>query len=185
MTAVLWIAIAVLSSAVIFLFLALTGATRTVASLKRSLDGNGADDVVRLRSGLAVGSEAPAIQSVSATTSGRRHLMVFADPGCAACETLIPALLTKPNHTPVVLVGRSGTGWPERWRPGPGDVVVFDPDERIANAYSVGFTPHVFVVDEGGSIAAQGPADSVEMVERLLREAAGVQIIHTEVSRGY
>ncbi|MEA2580022.1 MAG: hypothetical protein QOE83_914 [Actinomycetota bacterium] len=185
MTVVLWIVVAMLSSAVIFLLLALSGATRTVASLKRSLDGNRADDVVRLRSGLAVGSEAPAIQSVSATTSSRRHLIVFADPGCAACETLVPSLLTTPNHTPVVLIGRSRTGWPQQWRPGPGDVVVFDPDERIANAYSVGFTPHVFVVDEGGFIGAQGPADSVEMVRRLVREAAGVQIIHTEVSRGY
>jgi hypothetical protein len=185
-TAVLWIAVAVLSSAVIFLLLALSGATRTVASLKRSLDGNGADDVIRLRSGLAVGTEAPVIKSASAVMSGRRHLVVFADPDCSACEMLIPPLLTSAGHIPVLLVGRSENGWPERWLPAAGgDVVVFDPDEHIADAYAVGFTPHVFVVDEGGSISAQGPADSVEMVERLVREGAGIKIIHTEVSRGY
>jgi len=191
-TIMLWIAVVVLSAVVVFLVLALAGATRTVASLRRTLDQNATEDGVRPSTGLPVGSVALPIQGIgprgtpasAAALSGRRHLVVFADPGCAACETLIPLLLAGVDHIPVVLVGRSEAGWPEPWHPTNGDIVVFDPDELIADAYGVGFTPHVFVVDEGGSIAAQGPADSIQMVERLRDQAAAIQIIHTEVSRG-
>ena len=186
----LWIAVVALSAAVVFLVLALAGAARTVASLRRTLDRSDAEAVTDPPAGLPVGSVAPPIEGLglggtpasAATMSGRRHLVVFADPGCAACETLIPSLLAGVDQTPVVLIGRSETGWPAPWSSP--EILVFDPDERIAHAYEVGFTPHVFVVDEGGSIAAQGAADSIEMVQRLLREADSIQIIHTEVSRG-
>jgi hypothetical protein len=192
-TAVLWIAVGVLTAAVVFLLLALNGATRTVSALRRTLDGQ--DDVggvVHPASGLPVGSAAPTIESVAADGAhvmatamrGRRHLVVFADPGCAACQTLVPPLLALSGRVPVALVTRVETALPLGWRAGPDDLVVADPTEGIADAFKVGFTPHVFVVDAGGAIAAQGPADTVEMVEHLLREAEGVRIVDTEVSSG-
>ena len=189
MNTVLWITVVALGVAVVFLVLALAGATRTVASLRRALDRSAPKALTFPSSGLPVGSVAPPIEgpglggtTVSAATmSGRRYLVVFADPGCAACETLIPPLLAGVDHTPVVLVGRSEAGWLDAWH---GPVVVFDPDERIADAYGVGFTPHVFVVDEGGSIAAQGPADSIQMVQGMLRQAADIRIVRAEVSHG-
>ena len=45
------------------------------------------------------------------------------------------------------------------------------------------FSPHVFVVDAGGSITAQGPAGTLAAVQELLRDADGIEIIAGDVNR--
>jgi hypothetical protein len=57
---------------------------------------------------------------------------------------------------------------------------VLDADRAVADAFGSGFTPHVFVVDEGGSVASRGPAGDLPSVRRLLREAEGVRILRAD-----
>jgi hypothetical protein len=193
LTVVLWISVAVLAAAVIFLGLALIGATRTVERLRRDLDDQAGTDLVHHKTGLSVGSPTPPLAGVDASgrptdtsaLSGRRHMVVFAEPGCRACEALVPELLRGEAHMPLALVGHSTVGWPEAWRPSAAEVqIVFDPEETIGDAFAVGFTPWIFVVDEGGSVAAQGSAETIDAVWALMREAATLRIVPTEVSRG-
>jgi hypothetical protein len=195
MTVVLWVVVGVLTAAVIFLALALMGATKTVDRLRRDLDA-GADagaDVVHHEMGLRVGSPAPPVAGVdaqgqasdTADLSGRRHVVVFADPGCGACEVLVPSLLAGEAHVPLAVVAHSSEAWPDTWETGAVEVqIIFDPEDTIGDAYVVGFTPWVFVVDEGGSVAAQGSAETVEAVRALVREADAIRIVPTEVNRG-
>jgi redoxin len=193
MTVVLWVVVGVLTAAVIFLALALMGATKTVDRLRRDLDPGSGADVLHHEMGLRVGSPAPPVAGLdahgqpsdTAGLSGRRHAVVFADPGCGACEALVPSLLAGEAHVPLVVVAHSSEAWPDAWGTGAVEVqVIFDPEDTIGDAYVVGFTPWVFVVDEGGSVAAQGSAETVEAVRALVREADAIRIVPTEVNRG-
>jgi hypothetical protein len=38
-------------------------------------------------------------------------------------------------------------------------------------------SPHLFVIDEGGAIVAQGGAASLADVEALVREGRGIQVL--------
>ena len=47
----------------------------------------------------------------------------------------------------------------------------------LTTAFGVGFTPHVFVLDETSTVTAQAPAASLEEVRELVREAETVRIV--------
>jgi hypothetical protein len=179
---------------VAFLGLALAGLVRTVDGLLRRVAALEASaPVPHPAAGLLMGAPAPAFEAKtargtsfrSATLAGRRHVIVLADPGCESCEHLVPELLSSAatGELPpcVVVVEGSDEG---TWREPPGGegraILVLDPDARVADAFRSGFTPHAFVVDEGGSVAGQGPAGDITAVRRLLREAEGVHIVRPE-----
>lgn len=195
----LWIAVIVVGAGVVFLSFALGGSVRRLDELRREVAALAADTAPMTglmehpAAGLAVGTPAPTLDGAgprgetvaSAATRGRRHLVVFAETGCAACHDLVPALVASAELPPVVVVtGPGDTTWPEAWgsaaQRGGRVQVVRDVAGDVATAYHTGFTPHVFVVDEGGAIAAQGTADSLATVRTLLAEADAIQIVGTE-----
>ena len=203
----LWIAVAVLGLAVVFLALVLAAAVRRmdalrveVATLSERLDpADGTEDgIVHPASGLPVGAAAPVVEGEridgdrwsSAAWAGRRHVVAFADPGCLACEDLVPALLAGAAAGEVpgtVVVGAADPGaWPATWAPPSGAadrvVVLVDVDGEVATAFDSGFTPHVFVVDEGGAVTSQGPADTLDAVRTLVRESEGIRIVRPGAS---
>jgi redoxin len=183
------------AAAVAFLGLALSGLVRTVDELRTrvaALETSQAS-IERPPSGLPVGTPAPAFEAKtprgasfrSGSLAGHRHVIALADPGCEACERLVPQLLTAADEgeLPPCVVVVTGTD-PVAWVAPSDDegraVLVLDPGGAIADAFASSFTPHAFVIDEGGSIAARGPADDVPTVRRLLREAEGLQILRHE-----
>jgi hypothetical protein len=203
----LWIAVVVLALAVVFLALVLAAAVRRMDALRAEVaamterldpaDGAGGG-LVHPPSGLPVGAAAPVVEGErveggrwsSSAWAGRRHVVAFADPGCLACEDLVPALLAAAAAGDVpgtVVVGAAAPGaWPATWRsPSGADdriVVLDDDDGAVAAAFDSGFTPHVFVVDEGGAVTAQGPADTLDAVRTLVRESEGIRIVRPGAS---
>ena len=147
--------------------------------------------------GLPVGATAPTFEAAtpegwrfrSGAFLGVRHVIALADQGCRACDELVPDLLAaavEQRVPPVVtIVGAPADEGVWHAPVGSEDraVVVLDERGAIARAFDSDFTPHVFVVDEGGSIAAKGPAGDVAAVAGLVREAEGIRIV-TEASRG-
>jgi peroxiredoxin len=198
----LWIVVFASILAVAFLGLVLAGAVRRLEELRDEVEDLRRAQVIvsdldHPAGGLPVGSAAPKFEAPlegggrfsSSDLRGSLHLVVFADPSCAACDALVPDLLqaaATAEVPPAVVVGTAGDAWPARWIPRTGTEdrvgVVRDEGGRIARAFGSDFSPHVFVVDEGGSITAQGPAGTVAAVRELLRDAQGIQIIPTDVS---
>jgi hypothetical protein len=201
------VAVVVLGVAVLFLALVLAAAVRRMDALRVEVAGlterlDPADGVehgpVHPPSGLPVGAVAPAIEAErvdgglwsSSAWGGRRHVVAFADPGCLACEELVPALLagavagTVPGT--VVVGAADPSAWPSGWAPPAGAddrvVVLADLDGEVAAAFDSGFTPHVFVVDEGGAVTAQGPADTLDAVRALVRGSDGIRIVRPGAS---
>ena len=181
----------ILATVVLFLGLALAGLVRTVDTLRRrvvSLEASA--QVIHAASGIAVGASAPAFHAStpsgavirSTSYAGRRFVLALADPGCAACERLVPDLLSDdaaglpPRVVAVIGPEANGSSWTSI--PSRDDaVLLIDPEARIAEAFGSTVTPQVFVVDEGGSVAARGPADDLAAVGRLVREADGLLIV--------
>jgi hypothetical protein len=196
----LWILVIAAFLVVAFLGLALAGVVRRLDELRTEveqirLEQGELAEAAHVEGGLPVGSAAPAFEAPlegggtlsSASLAGAAHLIVFADPTCEACEALVPDLLgaaTGGDVPPVVIVGEAGKVWPGGWLPAPGSEdragVVRDEGGRIADAFASGFSPHVFVVDEGGFVTAQGSADSMAGVRELLRDAEGIRIVAPE-----
>jgi hypothetical protein len=203
----LWIAVALLGIVVVFLALVMAAVVRRmdalrveVAALSGRLDpADGSEGgLVHPASGLPVGAAAPVVEGEridgarwsSSAWAGRRHVVAFADPGCLACEDLVPALLAGAAAGEVpstVVVGAAALGaWPPAWAPPSGAadrvVVLPDADGEVAAAFDSGFTPHVFVVDEGGAVTSQGPADTLDAVLMLVRESEGITIVRPGAS---
>ena len=198
----LWAAVTALALAVVFLALVLAAAVRRidglraeVAALSERLDppDGPVTGVAHPPSGLPVGTAAPVVEGErvgggrwsSTEWAGRTHLVAFADPGCLACGDLVPGLVAG-AVAPTVVIGEAAAGsWPAEWRPPAGAedrvVVLDDVDGAMAAAFDSGFTPHVFVIDEGGAVTAQGPADSLDAVRALLRESEGIRIVRPGV----
>jgi hypothetical protein len=182
-----------LSAIIGFLGLALSGAVRSLEELRQRLEKLERDDIVKPRAGLALGTRAPEIEGPmpdgrrfrSESLAGRRHLVALADPGCRGCDELIPASFSvaRERRIPAVVVIR-GRSVPTHWavhRPEEGmATLVLDPDGRVADEYASGFTPHVFVVDEGGFIVANGPAADLSDVLGLLGESEELQVVNAD-----
>jgi hypothetical protein len=183
-----------LIAAVVFLGLALAGLVRTVDGLHRRLATLEASAPVHdVPTGLSVGAAAPSFEARtplgtsfrSAALAGRRHVVAFADPGCEACEHLVPDLLSgaEAGELPpcVVLIAGTDAGvWTGPAGAEDRAILVLDPEAVVADAFGSAFTPHAFVIDEGGSVAAHGPAEDVTAVRGLLRQAEGVRIVRSD-----
>ncbi len=194
MSAAGWIAIAVLGAGVVWLGLSLAGAVRELASLRARVAALEEDAAgpVRLADGLAVGTPAPAWSvattgggdASSASMRGARHLILFADAECRACDDLVPAVVEAASNDrlpPTVVVGGGdATSIPTAWRSasGPGTVIVgVEREQEVSNAFGTEVSPHAFVVDEGGFIAAQGGPLTLDDVHELIADAEGLHIV--------
>ena len=170
MSAPAWIAACLLLVVVIWVGLALIGAVREIADLRDrvdALEASGASPS-HVGGGLAVGTLAPAWSIVtpggevasSSAFAGRRHLLVFADATCRACDDVVPELVAAAGRGTVPALAVIGRGdaeaTPEPWRAA--DVRVRIGSERgheVSEAFGVDVSPFVFVVDEGGSVVAR------------------------------
>lgn len=198
MTMLPWVLVTVLALIVVWLLLALAGASRTIATLRTS-PGGPADPSAptrHLSGGLPAGVAAPSLGAIDDEVRGLRRLIVFVDPDCAACADLVPALqqAARDRRVPTsILVDRGQPGQrPQPWRTTVERVRWVDErGSSISDAYEVDVTPTAFLVDEGGLIVAGGPTATVEDVFALVDELDGVRIApgtsraeHPEVDRG-
>jgi hypothetical protein len=189
MSAFGWIAAALLLAAVVWLALAVLGAARAIEALRERLD-----DLERRPSGgrglLAVGAVAPEWRIATAdgevvsssTFDGRRHVVLFADAGCRACDELVPEATAAARAgaiPPLVVVGRGdATSTPIEWRAA--DVRVRVGTERgdeVSAAFGVDVTPTAVVVDEGGAVVARGPVGTLDELRGQIAGAQGVRIV--------
>ena len=188
MSALAWVLVAVLTVVVVWIGLALLGAVRALAELRGRIEAlEAAAEPLHLAEGLPVGAPAPPWTIIgrngditSGELDGRRHLVVFADADCRACDDLVPALVGAAagrDVPPVVLVGRGDVdATPAGW---------FGADVRtgveragvVSAAFDVAERPHVFVIDEGGAVVAQGGAVTVDDVAALVRASDGIRIV--------
>ena len=184
MTAIGWVAIAVLAAAVCWLVFAMIGLVREVAALRADVARTNAP--IELAGGLPVGSTGPAwtIQTPdgdvsSSAYAGKRHVLVFADADCRTCDDLVPDVARAAagrGLPPVVVVGRDGAAAPTTWS-GPGITAGREHEGAVSDAYRVDVTPHVFVLDEDGAVVAQGEAVTLADVQTLVRDAQGIRIV--------
>jgi hypothetical protein len=192
MSGLVWVAVGTLVVVVVWLGLALVGAVRELGTLRGRVDALEAAGAptTRLETGLAVGAPAPAWTiatpgggvASSSSFEGRRHLLVFADATCRACDDLVPAVIAAASRgtvPPLAVIGRGdAASTPGPWRAA--DVRVRIGSERgdeVSEAYGVDVSPFVFVIDEGGSVVARGGAATVDDVLALVRDAEGVRIV--------
>jgi len=195
MSAIGWFVAAALAGAVGWLALALVGTVRELDSVRAELGTvrarlDAIDAGAAPRRELAVGADAPSWRIATAdgevvsssTFAARRHLLLFADAGCRACDDLVPEVVGAAAAgvlPPVAVVGRGdASATPPSWRAA--DVRVRVGTERadeVSTAFGVDVSPTVVVVDEGGAVVARGPVATMEDVRELLGQAAGVRIV--------
>jgi hypothetical protein len=191
MTVALWLGFVLVAGGLIFLAFVLAGALRAMDDLRARLDAINAGGARpdHVATGLVVGEPAPPFKGAdidgrpfsSASLAGARHLIAFADPDCAACVGLVPALL-RDGPLPGVVV-TDAPAPPSAWRPPAGGRIgVVVDGSPIAQLYATDLRPSVFVVDEAGGIVAHAPAGTLQEVRDLVRDVAGVRVV--EGSRG-
>lgn len=187
MTALGWVVVALLAIAVVWLGLATVGLVREVSGLRAEVAALGSLRApLLLDGGLPVGAREPgwSIETDTGradvdTLAGQRHLVVFADAECESCAGLMPELARAAAAGAIptaVVVGRAGDTVPATWR-GARVVAGTERDRSVSEAFGVEVSPHVFVIDEGGAIVAQGGAVTLADVERLVHDAQGIRIV--------
>jgi len=184
-----WVAVTALGTALAWVTLALLGAVRELEHLRGRLDRLEARPAALTRA-LPVGSPAPVWRIATAdgevvsssTFDARRHLLLFADAGCRACDDLVPDLVRAASAgttPPLAVIGRGdASSTPRGWRVA--DVRVRVGAERgdeVSAAFGVDVTPTVVVVDEGGAVVARGPVATIDDVHGLIGQAHGVRIV--------
>jgi Redoxin len=184
-----WLVVVAIAGAVAWLALALVGTVRELAAVRARLDAIDARSAPPRRE-LPVGALAPVWRIATAdgevvsssTFAARRHLLVFADAGCRACDDLVPDMVAAAGGgaiPPVAVIGRGdASATPAAWRVA--DVRVRVGTERadeVSAAFGVDVTPTVVVVDEGGAVVARGPVATMVEVRGLVEGAAGVRIV--------
>ncbi len=189
MSVLAWLAISILAIALAWIVLALLGLVRELEQLRARLDASEAGDVGPHRE-LPVGARAPVWwiatadgEVVSSSTfDARRHLLLFADAACRACDDLVPDVVRSAGAgsiPPVAVIGQGdAASTPADWRVA--DVRVRVGAERgdeVSAAFGVDMTPTAIVVDEGGAVVARGPVATMDEVRGLIRQADGVRIV--------
>jgi methylamine dehydrogenase accessory protein MauD len=154
---------------VLFLGFLLLGALRSVALVRWQMAQLEATMPSRVgRSGLRPGKKAPdftlpdlaggvvALQSYV----GRKLLLVFMQPGCGSCRTIVPELnrLQDTGETQVLVLHNSDTEAVRRWLKElrPHFPVAVQERFNLSKRYEVFATPFAFLIDEHGVIAARG-----------------------------
>lgn len=183
-----WLAMSVLATAVVLIALALVGAVRELQELRARIDALGTRDAPRRE--LPVGAPVPVWRIATAdgevvsssTFDARRHVLLFADAACRACDDLVPEVVRLAGAgsiPPVAVIGQGdAASTPASWRVA--DVRVRVGAERgdeVSAAFGVDITPTAVVVDEGGAVVARGSVATMDDVRGLLRQADGVRIV--------
>jgi hypothetical protein len=181
-----WVLLGTSTAVVVWLALALVGVVRELAALRSRVDELEAATPVRVGEGLGVGRRAPGwaittpdgAEVRSEALAGERHLLVFADADCRACDELVPDVVAAATERAVpatTVIGRGDpTMLPPSWRTPTSGI---DRADVVSEAFHVDVTPYVFVVDEGGVIVAQGGATDLRDVERMVAAADAITIL--------
>jgi len=172
------IGFAVLAFFVFFLGLLELGTLRRVADvLERAEIKPRVDE--HPAGGLEPGSPVPAFTGelsgggriTSEELVGSPYLVVFARSGCAACNTLLRELLdTVGFGARVLVVVNDFTDAPELVDAA-GITVVRQVQRGVARAFKTSATPHAFMVDANGMIAANRITNSLADLRQLLNDA--------------
>jgi hypothetical protein len=187
MSVIGWVVVALLFAFALWLGFAMIALIRTQAGLRARIeDLEAAITPIRLDGGLPVGRSAPDWEIATpdggtlaaSSLAGTRHILLFADAACRACDDLVPVAVeasTTGALPPVVVVAREDdaampASWAGRW-------TGVERGDEVSEAFEVEVSPHVFVIDEGGAIVAQGGAATLADVEALLREGQGIQVL--------
>jgi hypothetical protein len=183
-----WLAMSVLTIGLAWIGLALVGVVRELEELRRKLDSNGA--VGTARPELPVGAPVPVWRVSTAdgevvsssTFDARRHLLLFADASCRACDDLVPEVVRSAGAgsiPPVAVIGNGdAASTPASWRVADVRVRVgVERGDEVSAAFGVDITPTAFIIDEGGAVVARGPVATMDDVRGLLRQADGVRIV--------
>lgn len=180
-----WALVAILTVIVAWLLLALSGAGRTIADLRATEE----PEVRHLSPGIEPGTLAPRFEAETdgggtfdaLVVAGLRHLVLFADPDCAACATLVPGVLAEAaarRFPSVVVVSRGALAThPSAWRDADRGRLVRERGTEVSEAFGVDVTPTVFVIDEGGAVVARGPVQTVPEVAELVAQGKGMRIV--------
>jgi hypothetical protein len=187
MTAAGWIAIVVLAAALVWLGLALAGLVREQAALRARVEElESRSDPVSFAEGLPIGGQAPAWSITTAdgdvvtsrSVAGRRHLVLFADADCLACEDVVPEVVRAAERGALpqaVIVGRGDpSSLPSSWRSVSAGV---ERGREVSEAFDVDVSPYVFVVDDGGGVVARGGVVDLRDVERLVAAGRDITIV--------
>jgi hypothetical protein len=182
-----WIVVALLFALVLWLGFALIALIRTQAGLRARVEDLEASIApIRLDGGLPVGRAAPDWEIATAdggslaaaSLAGTRHVLLFADASCRACDDVVPAAVAAADAgtlPPVVVITRDeDTEIPPSWS---GRWTGIEDHGEVSAAFRVDVSPHLFVIDEGGAIVAQGGAATLADVEALVREGQGIQVL--------
>jgi hypothetical protein len=178
----------ILLLALIWLGLALHGVVNHLEDLERRLDVvvSGMPGTVK-RTGLRVGSPVPEFDAEtlqgqrisSATLSGVKRLILFAHPGCAPCEQVVPLVLEEADQgrlPPTVVVSAgSAEDHPAAWtepaeRSGRARLIVQERN-AIAKRFETFITPHLFVIGADDRVLAQGIAGQLQEVRALIKKS--------------
>jgi hypothetical protein len=182
-----WIVVVLLFALVLWLGFALIALIRTQAGLRARIEDLEASTApIRLDGGLSVGRTAPDWEIAAtdggslaaASLAGTRHVLLFADTSCRACDEVVPAAVAAAAAgalPPVVVIARDeDTEIPSAWN---GRWTGVEHHGEVSAAFRVDVSPHLFVIDEGGAIVAQGGAATLADVEALVREGRGIQVL--------
>jgi hypothetical protein len=186
-----WVAIGVLAAVVLWLAFALAGAVRELAALRGRVAALEEETrPVHLADGLPVGAAAPSWRLTerggaavsSSAMRGKRHLLLFADADCRACDALVPEVVgaaSSDRLPPTVIVGRgAASATPAAWVSHAGRVIVgVEQGVEVSEAFRTEVSPHAFVIDEGGFVAAQGGPLTLDDVRALIADADGLRIV--------
>ena len=187
MTVAGWLAMAVLAAALLWLGLALVGLLREQAALRARVEElESRDAPVPLGEGLSIGRRAPTWSITtpggdvvtSRSLAGARHLVLFADADCRACDDVVPEVVRESASgvlPPAVIVGRGEpSSLPSSWRSPTAGV---EHDRDVSTAFDVDVSPFVFVVDDSGAVVARGGVVDVRGVEELVAAGRDITIV--------
>jgi hypothetical protein len=178
----------ILLLALIWLGLALRGVVNHLEDLERRLEVviSAMPGKVK-RTGLRVGSPVPEFDAEtlrgerisSATLSGVEHLILFAHPGCAPCEQVVPLVLEEADRgrlPPTVVVSAGSAedhppAWTEPAERSDRARLVVQERSAIARRFETFITPHLFVVGADERVLAQGIAGRLEEVRALIKKS--------------
>jgi thiol-disulfide isomerase/thioredoxin len=179
-TLALWIVASLALAGVLALGVVLAETLRQIDRLRAEVSHRATSAPGGVPSGLPAGAPAPAFRfdtahgRLSSTSfAGRRHVILFASPGCAPCERVVPtaARLADAGRIPdLIVVSRGEPGCqPAAWtgrRPG-AVTLGTERGDAVSSLFDTAITPHAFVVGADGHIVAQGIASDPDHLLRL------------------
>ena len=178
------VAFVVLSVVVVAVVLVVLGTLRRILPVLEAAEDAIAMSMRRTAGGLAVGSRVPEFvvtdsEGAEVTDdefrSNGTHVVLFIGARCPACATLVADLEagTAPTFEVPVIVVSDSREQSQRLRPSVGLRIIETGTDRLGRALQNDRTPHAFVIDEEGRIAAVGSPNGWRELASLLEEAEG------------